>query len=44
MILVVNTGVNKRWLSYGCRQLPMDYANYGTIVSKVCNLTNHEMS
>jgi len=33
MILVVSTGVNGRWFSYGCRKLPMDqYANCGTIV------------
>jgi len=45
MILVVSTGVNAKWLSYECRKLPMDqYANCGTIVSKVCNLTNHEKS
>jgi len=42
MILVVSTGVNGRWLSYGCRKLPMDqYANCGTVVPKVCNLTKH---
>ena len=32
-----------RWLSNGFRKLPMDrYANCGTIVTKVCNLTKHE--
>jgi len=42
MILIVSTGVNKR-LSY--RKLLMDkYANYGTILPKVCNFTNHEKS
>jgi len=31
--------------SCGCRKLPMDqYANRGTIVPKVRNLTNHEKS
>jgi len=45
MVLVVNIGAIGRWLSYGCRKLPMDqYANCRTIVSKVCNLTNHEKS
>jgi len=45
MILVVNTGVSGRWLSYGCRKLPTDqYANCCTIVRRVCNFTNHEKS
>jgi len=43
MILVVNTGVSGRWLSYGCRKLPIDqHANCCTIVRRVCNFTNHE--
>jgi len=43
MILVVSIEVIGRWLSYGCRNLPMDqYANCRTIVPKVCNLINHE--
>ena len=29
-----------RWLSHGCRKVSMDqYANCGTVVPKVCNLT-----
>jgi len=46
----LSTGVNGRWLSHGCRKLPMDqYANCGTIApsvqphkpwNPVCNLTN----
>jgi len=45
MILVVSRGVNGRWLSYGSRKLSMDqYANYGTIVPNVWNVTDHEKS
>jgi len=45
MILVVSIEVIGRWLSYGCRKLPMDQcANCRTIVPKVCNRTNHEKS
>ena len=45
MIVFVRIEVQGRWLSYGCRKPPMDqYANYGTIVPKVCNLTNHANS
>jgi len=43
IILIVTTGVNGRWLYYGCRKLPMDlYANFTTIVPKVCNSVNHQ--
>jgi len=45
MILVVSTGVNRRWLPDGRRKLSMDqYANCGTVVLKVYNLTKHEKS
>jgi len=45
MILVSSIEVIGRWLSYGCRKLPMDqYTNCRTIVPKVCNLINHEKS
>jgi len=45
MILVLSTVAIGRWLSYGCRKLPMDqYSNCRTIVPDVYNLTNHEKS
>ena len=45
LVLVVSTGVGGRWHSYGCRKLRIDqYANCCTIVSKLCNFTNHEKS